>query len=182
MELREKIETINRQLIEHFGVDTITGQPMWRVVWANTVMEKRLMTHTRSGIELSTPCVMEVPKYQTVKDRYILERLIGLDPIASMEFAGEKLYYNPMWTFKDIKDNYLPPFFEGCKFIIDGVLHKEGKVNIGAIYLDPELDPMTKINRINGIVEELFGEHPGYTEKNPNTVIGFHKSADHPKG
>lgn len=177
MELREKIETINRQLIEHFGVDTVSGQPMWRVVWANNVREKRLMTHTRSGIELSTPAVMEVPKYHDVKDFYVLERLVGLDPIAAEEYAGESLYYYPLWVFRDIHGQYLPPFFEGCKFLIDGVHHKEGKVNIGQIYLDPELDPMTKVNRINKIVEELFGEHPGYTEKNHNTTIGFH-----PKG
>jgi len=174
MELREKIETINRQLVDHFGVDTVTGQPMWRLVWANNVLEKRLMTHTDSGIELLHPSVREVRKYQNVKDRYVLERLIGLDPISSVEYGGDQIYYYPMWTFQDRFGRYLPPFFDGCKFIVDGVYAKEGKVNISALYNDPEADPETKRKRVDALIEELFGEHPGYTEKNPNTTIGFH--------
>ena len=177
MEHREKIETINRQLVDQFGVDTVTGQPMWRVVWANNVLEKRLMTHTNGGIELLHPEVREVHKYHNVKDRYILERLIGLDPIAEIEYAGAKMYYYPAWTFQDRFHRYLPPYFEGCKFVIDAYHAKEGKINIGALYNDPEKDPETKRLRVEALTEELFGEHPGYTEKNSNTIIGFH-----PKG
>jgi len=177
MELREKVETINRQLVEEFGVDTVSGQPMWRLVFSDDVLEKRLMTHTDSGIELLFPEMREVKKYHDVRQRYVLERLIGLDPINANEHGGDPLYYNPIWVFKDLNGNYLPPFFEGCRFLAYGVYQKEGKVNIGKVYLDPELDPQTKADRINKIVEELFGEHPEYTEKMHNTVIGFH-----PKG
>jgi hypothetical protein len=45
MELTEKIESINNQLIELYGIDTITGQAMWRVVWSEDQFEHRLGTY-----------------------------------------------------------------------------------------------------------------------------------------
>ncbi len=174
MELREKIETINRQLVDHFGVDTVTGLPMWRVVWSNDQKERRLVGNTSTGVELLFPEVREVPKYQHARDRFILERLIGLDPISQMEYPEQKTYYNAMWTFSDRFGNYLPPYFEGCKFLIDTTYSKEGKVNIGSIYNDPELDPQTKKDRLEALVLELFGEHPEHSEARGDTVIGFH--------
>jgi hypothetical protein len=63
MELVESIETINEQLRRAYGIDSISSRPIYRVVWANDELEKRLMHFTDAGIQLLTPEIREVPKY-----------------------------------------------------------------------------------------------------------------------
>src|SRR6516162_1663463 len=39
--LPQDIQTINNQLVNYFGIDTITSQAMWRVSWSSDQNEKR---------------------------------------------------------------------------------------------------------------------------------------------
>src|SRR5689334_9373374 len=81
MELVEKIEVLNSRLVDHFGIDTVTGDAIWRIVFSEDQFEKRLGTYddiTKGGIYLRTVTeVREVPKYrQWIHKKYILERLV----------------------------------------------------------------------------------------------------------
>ena len=119
MELREPIEEINKKLIQEFGYE-LTGQPRFRVVFSEDQYEKRWTDFTDDGFELLTPEVRLLPKYkQWVRAKYILERLV---PVVGETDLVTKVSYEPAWVFQDKHGNYLPPFFEGCKHIIESLL------------------------------------------------------------
>lgn len=160
MELTESIESINQQLIDQFGLDTSTGQNMFRVVWSEDQFEKRLTDRTDSGIELIHPIVKLVPKYrQWVKEKFVLERLVIVPEMSIPELVGLKLSYEPIWVFKDATDNYVPPTFWGCKFIIDILYAALGKESL-VKYVDEESKNPTETRekRIKSLEEELFGD------------------------
>jgi hypothetical protein len=156
MELTEKIDTINQQLISLFGIDTITGLAMWRVVWSEDQMEKRLMEHTDSGITLLTPEYREVPKYrQWITQKYVLENLVVV-PEQHKKELGSKLSYEPIFVFQDGRDNYLPPKLEVAKLVIDTIYAAQGKTSL-AKYKDPDIDPELHKKKVDAIYEELYG-------------------------
>lgn len=165
MELAEPIETINKQLIDHFGIDSDTGRPIWRVVWAADQYEKRLSKFTREGLELIHPEVMLLPKYDQrdldYKDRWILERLVVVPDVNSEELPTVKLSYEPMWVFRDRFNNYLPPRFDACKMVVDTVYAAIGKQSL-AKYKDPENSQEASLEmkraRVDKLIEELFGD------------------------
>lgn len=166
MELIEPVESINRTLKALFGIDTDSRNPMWRVVWSEDQLEKRLMDVTDEGFDLLIPEVREVKKYHGfTSERYILERLVSVPEYQQHELAGAKISYEPMWTFEDKDGNYLPPKLEACEFVIHSVLAAQyGTKNLRK-YIDPEetregfLEEKKK--RVDAIVEELFGEQSG---------------------
>lgn len=126
MELAEPIETINKLLKEHFGVDTVTGQVIWRVVWSEEQFENRLGIYddyTPAGIYLRTVKeVRYVPKYrQWITEKYVLERLVVIPEINQQDLPDAKVSYEPIWVFEDKHGKYLPPKFLACKVIIDTV-------------------------------------------------------------
>jgi hypothetical protein len=159
MELTEKIESLNRQLVDLYGINTTTGHPMWRIVWSEDQFEKRLVNETDEGLILLTPIVKEVPKYRSyIKERYILERLVIIPDLQQRELPTMKLSYEPMWTFEDARGNYLPPRLDASKLIIDTVYAAQGKESL-AKYIDPDKDnPVEKkAERVGKLEEELFG-------------------------
>lgn len=163
MELAEPIDSINKQLTDSFGMDTITGQPIFRVIWAADQYEKRLTKFTLEGIELLYPEVRLLPKYPQNdidwKDRWILERLV-IVPIANeKELPLQKVSYEPLWVFRDRFGNYLPPTFWASKFVIDGVYAVLGKKSL-VKYVDEEAkNPQEmKEKRIQLLEEQLFGD------------------------
>lgn len=162
MELSESIESINLQLIDLFGIDTSTGQPLFRVVWSEDQFEKRLTDRSNSGLILPTPMMKLLPKYkQWIKERYVLERLVIVPEVNIKELAGIKLSYEPVWVFKSKNDNYVPPTLWGCKFVIDTLYAALGKQSL-AKYADPESELENalelKRERVSKLEEELFGD------------------------
>lgn len=167
MELTQSIETINNQLIDFYGIDTITGQSMWRVVWSNDQFEHRRGVYddfTDSGIYLRTvEEVRYVPKYkQWIKDKYVLERLVVIPEANIAELPAAKISYEPMYTFETESGKYLPPRIDACQFVINTVLAAQGKGSL-AKYKDP-LSGVTKEEmlaiknqEIDTLQEELFG-------------------------
>lgn len=160
MEIAEPIESINKQLIDLFGVDTATGQPIFRVVWSNDQIEKRMVDTTAQGLVLPFPVLREVPKYrQWIQDRFILERLVIVPETNVQELAGLKLSYEPLWVFQGKDEKYVPPTLWGCKFVIDALYAALGKSSL-AKYVDEEAkNPQeVKEKRINALEEQLFGD------------------------
>jgi hypothetical protein len=165
MELTEPIESINKQLVSLFGIDSDTGRPMFRVVSSWDQYEKRLSNVTPEGFKLQYPVVMEKPKYNQHdvdwKDKYILERLV-IVPLANQEeLPTSGMSYEPLWVFKDNMNNPLPPRVDACKLVIDTMYAALGKSSM-AKYVDPDNDPEKRIEdkmlRVQQLEEQLFGD------------------------
>lgn len=166
MELTEKIESINRQLVDLFGVDTITGKAMWRVVWSEDQFEHRHGTYddfTPEGFYLRTVTETRyVPKYsQWIRERYVLERLVLVPEVNYGDLPVSKMSYEPMFPFVRNNGDYLPPRLDVAKFVIDTVLEKQGKK--APRYTDPVSGMNTedylesKAKEIEDMQRDLFG-------------------------
>lgn len=160
MELTEPIESINKQLIDLFGIDTITGLAMWRVVWSNDQREKRYGTYddfTPGGLYIRTVTeVREVQKYPWIRERFILERLCVVPEVNANDLPTSKLSYEVMWVFENDRREYLPPRVDACKFVIDTVLAAMGKSDL-VKYKESEKTEEERIEAVNKLQEELFG-------------------------
>jgi hypothetical protein len=163
-------ETINQLLMSHFGRDTVTGQPMWRVSWSEDQFEKRLGEYedfTDAGIYIRTVKeVREVPKYrQWIVRKYVLEQLVGIPAQNMAELPTARMSYEPMFPFEDRNGDYLPPSFEAAKFVIDSVYAATGKESMSSKYVDNDADGAdgqeAKKERVDKLVEELFGDESG---------------------
>jgi hypothetical protein len=167
METTEKIESLNRQLIDLFGIDTITGQPIWRIVWSEEQYEWRYGTYddiTESGIYLRTVTETRfVPKYkQWIQSKYVLERLVVIPESNAGDLPATRLSYEPIYPFQTNSGQYLPPRLDAAQFVIETVLSAMGKSSL-AKYADP-VNGLTgedyvemKNKELDILQEDLFG-------------------------
>jgi hypothetical protein len=162
-------EAINKLLQENFGIDTITGLPMWRVSWSEDQFEKRLGTYTDyspEGIYLRTVTeVREVPKYrQWIRHVYVLEHLVGIPANDMAELPTAKMSYEPLFPLWDKNGNYMPPNYLVCEFVINCVYAAMGKASLRR-YIDPEIDGNQGIDarekRVNELFEAINGSESG---------------------
>lgn len=182
MELTEKLNEINRQLKELFGIDTASTQPIWRIVWSEDQFEHRLGTYddiTPGGLYIRTVTeVRYVPKYrQWIHEKYVLERLVAVPDQNADELPTVKMSYEPIWVFEDKHGNYLPPKLEASKFIIDTIYAAQyGTKNLKK-YHDPENSQEAQLElqkkRVDNIMEELWGDQSSLqgTTKTGETII-----------
>ena len=156
--LMENLEYINRKLIDEYGIDTVTGRPIFRVVWANDQLEKRLVEYLDSGLHLLHPEVKEVKKYPYLKDLYVLERLVVVPDINEKELPVSKLSYEPIWAYRDADGVPLPPIWTPTKFVVDTLYAAMGKSSLRK-YIEPESETTAEglDERIVKLQEELFG-------------------------
>lgn len=149
---------INKKLVDYYGIETESSNPIWRVVWSSEEMEYRESTHTPGGMELLFPQVQYLPKYKHyIVDRWILERLVLIPEWQQKELAGNQKSYEPIWVFQNGYDGtYLPAKWEVAQFVIDLVYAAQGKSSV-AKYKDEENTPEARQVRINKLQEELFG-------------------------
>ncbi len=162
MELRETIESINYKLEKEFG-RYLDDRPNFRVVFSEDQYEKRLTDFTDEGFELIHPEVRLLPKYkQFIHEKYILERLV---PISGETDLVSKISYEPAWVFQDKDGNYLPPFFEGCKFVIESIFAAIGKANTHVKYRDPNITEEARRANILKVQAELFGNETDIGDK-----------------
>ena len=154
MELRESIESINERLINEYGRSIDDGRPKFRVVFSMDQYEKRITTHNDKGEELMMPEVRLLPKYKQWAGKcYILERLI---PVVGDTDLIEKVVYEPLWVFRDKNKHYLPPFFEGCRFVIDNIHMNMDHKGQYAKYKDT-MSKDEYLAQIQKTQDELFG-------------------------
>ena len=159
MELTEPIESINQQLIDLFGLDTATGQPIFRIVWSEDQLEKRLTDRSEKGLILPFPMVKLLPKYQWIKEKFVLERLVVVPEQNIKELAGIKLSYEPLWVFKGKNEEYVPPTLWAAKFVIDTLYAAMGKTSLAKYVDEAEKYPEeAKRQRVKKLEEELFGD------------------------
>lgn len=153
------IVTINNQLRETFGIDTISTEPIWRVAWSNDQYEHRMTDRTVEGLIMLSPELRILPKYQWIKSRWILERLVIVPEFQAWELGGKKVSYECIWKFEDRNKEAVPPVFSACQFIIQLVYAAQGHSPMPK-YIDPESEePIEEQKkRIDLLVEELFGD------------------------
>lgn len=167
----ERVEDINHHLIDSFGIDTVTGQAMWRVVWSDDQFEKRLTEYSDSGVRLLYPEVRELPKYrQWIPSKFVLERLVLVPDESIPELPTTKYSYEPIYIFEDVDNNPLPPRFDACQFAIQCVYAAQGKGYV-TVYKDPEAGLNTeqileqRHDRIKDLEKSLFGDESGLEGK-----------------
>lgn len=169
-----EVKFINNSLRDLFGLDTVTGLSIFRVSWLDDQFENRLSRFTASGMELLTPIMMLLPKYQNYPSHtYMLERLVVV-PMINEHEVDSKLSYEPLWNF----DLGQQPKIEACKFIIDSVLSAQA---VNKMMIDPNTHierPLARYNehpdgqseeeyrdiklkRVNELTNELFGDESG---------------------
>jgi len=151
-----EISHLNQQLIDHFGLDSSSGMCIFRIVWADDQVEKRMMSTLDNGIQLLTPVVREVRKYSYLKGVYVLERLVVVPDFQQKELADIKLSYEPLWVYVDASGNPLPPKWEPTKLIVDTLYAAMGKSSLKK-YVDPDVGMEAKEERLKALHEELFG-------------------------
>lgn len=156
MELLEPIETINRRLIDYFGIFE-TNEANWRVAFSDDLTEVRLEKFV-NGIELPVAMMVEQPKYNYIHGKYILERLFPV-PLIHMDELTTKTTYEPVWVFEDHFKNPLPPKWEYIQWIIMKI-HEQAAQAVGVKYKMPFEEQQTKEAieaRVSMLEKELFG-------------------------
>lgn len=147
---------INKQLKEHFGLDTESNNPMWRVVWCEDQYEKRLIPFDVNGNQLLTPEARVVKKYGGwISEKWLLENLVAVPPHQVEELCGRKISYECIFVFQDEKENSLPPNLEVAKLVINLVMAAKGKKFSTAKY---QQDPEAAKKELDSMMEELYGE------------------------
>jgi hypothetical protein len=173
MELTENIESLNNQLIDLFGIDSLTGQSIWRIVFSEYQFEKRLGTYddfTPNGLYIRTVTeVREVPKYrQWIQEKYVLERLVVVPEVNIPELPTSRVSYEPIFVFEDKYSNYLPPRLDAAKFVIDTIYAAQYENHSLAKYKDPESSQENALElqkeRVDELVEAIFGDSTDISE------------------
>jgi hypothetical protein len=161
MELRESIESINEKLLNEYGTE-FGNAPRFRIVFSEDQYEKRWTDCTDEGFELLTPEVRLLPKYkQYIREKYILERLI---PVVGETDLITKVSYEPAWVFQDKHGNYLPPFYEGCKHVIECIFSAIDKAGTFTKYKDKNISPEERLVEIKKVEDQLFGNETDLTD------------------
>lgn len=175
MELAENINTINRQLRELYGIDTVSTNVIFRVVWSNDQFERRFGEWTDYDASNNPIRTIKesryVPKYVLTKDRYILERLVIVPETNKSELCDLKSSYEPLWVFQNMDDNtYLPPRIDVCQFIINTVLEAQFRPKGFKKYIENQaqnfgfLGGKNRSERIKEIKEKMFGNETPITD------------------
>ncbi len=165
-------EQINVQLLAHFGMDTITSLPIWRVSWAPDHYEKRFGTWRdfgAGGIFLKEVTeAREVKKYPHLPKHYIFERLVLVPENQQKELCGAKISYEPIHPFWDSNMQPLPPKWEVCKIIVDLIHYNLGRGPNPLAIQDPDADGNNGLEaqkeRVKKIIAGLWGNETRTTD------------------
>ncbi len=152
MELPETVETLNKRLIDYYGYFE-GDMPNYRVSWVNDLRELR-----REGYGFR-----EVPKYNYLKDKYILEKLVPVDSMSSNELLA-KLSYECIFVFEDKEFKPLPPKWELIELVIYGIHKFLGKEPKKPSFPTTEEELVAKAERIDKLEQELFGNESQTTD------------------
>lgn len=160
---KPEFDRINTLLLDHYGMDTSTSKPMFRLVFAEDEYEIQDRVWKDFYGHLFIREVKEarqVRKYPEDDGKYILEHLVAIPFINQSQLPGQKMSYEPIWTFEDRWSKPLTPTMNACAFIVDTLLAAMGRGSLKK-YVAPTEEDRQK--RIKDLELELFG----YPEKNP---------------
>lgn len=110
---------INDWLKSNYGY-TIDGKPIFRVVWSNTQLETIFDTFTDFYGPLFLRKVTEVrtvPKYQHLKNRWLLEKIVFIES-NEMLILKDKFSYECIYAFQDKNGEPLPLIRKAVEMIL----------------------------------------------------------------
>ncbi len=156
-----EVNIINKQLIDQYGIDTVTSNPIFRIVWNTDQYEKvhgTFVDTTSEGLFIREVTENRiVHKYRGFKlDRYVLERLVQVPEQQQDQLLGLKISYEGLWTFSDKNGNYLPPTYKAANFVIDCVLAAQST-------LKKMIDPSDKSDRVS--LNKYKDDDPEYCQE-----------------
>jgi hypothetical protein len=160
MEPCEPFDVLNKRLADVFGIDTLSGLPIWRIVEGEKQFEKQRVTNWR-GIELPRPEVMEVPKYPWLQGIHILERLVIVPFQNAEDLPDSKIVYNVIWNFWDKDLKPLPAKWEVAELVINTVLAAQGKSSLARYVKSTEEEKAEQKKRIDDMIEYFSGDESG---------------------
>lgn len=159
----ESLEVLNQRLIDTFGLDTASSNPMWRIVKAWDQFEHRFGEYedrTKSGLFIRR--VKEtryVPKYRQwiPEAAYILENYCIVPVQNLMDLPATKTTYECIFVYMNFKTSTpLPPIWSVTKLVIDGIQLAKGRANGYAKYKDKPLEEQEE--EFNEMYDYLYGD------------------------
>jgi len=161
--MSESLSVLNQRLIDSYGIDTASTNPMWRIVYAWDQMEKRFGEYedrTASGLFIRRVAeVRLVPKYRQYipEGTYVLENYC-IVPIQNLiDLPATKTSYEPIFIYINFKTNKpLPPIWSVTKLVIDGIMLAKGQRNNFAKYKDKPIEEREK--EFNEMYDYLYGD------------------------
>jgi hypothetical protein len=122
--MTEEHKDLNKFLREFYG-RTVTGKTKFRLVWSEDITERRRgeFNEFYGKIFLRTVVgVRELPKYNYIHNRYILEGWsdVNLSHNGEVPEASNGDYV-PIWVFEDSKGNPLPVTRKVLNFLIASI-------------------------------------------------------------
>lgn len=176
MELVEPIEYINEQLIKRYGNEPYADDlPRFRVVFSDSQVEKRWVTHTKEGFELIHPQVSEVKKYWYIEAKYVLERLVPID--TDNTDLTTKVGYEPAHVFMTPSKEYLPPRFDMCTVVADRLLD----VATGRVKPKKKVDPATEPGYMESLYKRMYQNLYG-NETSTTDALAYNYGVTNPAG
>lgn len=163
METTESIESLNKQLADLFGIDTVSNNPIWRIVWAEDQREKRLTKFSPTGIEYIYPMPIEMVKYPHIKGRYILEKLEAIPLQHVDELCGLRVSYEVKWVYENEKVGYLPPRLDVTQLVIHTLNFAQYGNKSGLAKYVENVDE-EKRKEFDRIWEQMFGDETDVTD------------------
>lgn len=181
MESIEPVDVLNKRLRDVYGIDIVTGMPIWRIVWSEDQYEMRQTDYDDRGNQLLTSEVRLLPKYkQWINEKWILENLVLVPNQNRNELADAKISYECIYVFEDIEGNFLPAKWEACEFTISCIKAMKGDNKPLRKYLGDSGNLEDKQKRLDSIEEQLFGDVSslGYRTVTGEAVAGFHSKIE----
>jgi hypothetical protein len=165
----ERIEDLNQRLIDTYGLDTSSSDPIWRIVYAWDQFEHRYGEYedrTSSGLFIRRVTETRlVPKYrQWIREGYyVLENLCVVPVSQLMDLPATKVSYEPIFVYQNFTKNIpLPPIWSVTKLVIDGVHLAMGKRNGYARYKDMDIKEREK--EFQEMYDYLYGDATDLTD------------------
>jgi hypothetical protein len=163
---------INKLLKDKYGMDTVSGLPIWRVSWAQDHYEMKYGTYedySPGGIFIREVTeVRKVPKYGYLRGLYMLEQLVGIPDQNLMELPTATMSYECLYPFKHkVTEAYMPPKWEMCEFVINLVAAVKGQSSMRKYVSADEGDINgleTKRKRLDAIKENLYGNETSVSD------------------
>lgn len=119
------VYSINQQLQLH-GLN-LKGEPLYRIVWSDFQTEIRYGRFREFMGKLFLREFIgtkEVPKYNFLSERWVLERWLLPELVYTPELPGSSQgSYEPIYVFQDKHGNYLPPNLKAAEFVVSRAEH-----------------------------------------------------------
>jgi len=154
------INQVNARLRLHYG-SNLVGLPFFRLVFSDRQLEKRFGVYQEFYGKIflrEFVGVREVPKYNYLKGKWVLERWIppayAYTPDIPDSSEGS---YEPIYVFQDAAGNALPVVEEFVDKVIDTILHPQLPGHRAALLRSEEETALNKEIEFNKMVLEDQG-------------------------